>query len=516
MPAASPIQSPVQLPVQTAMPIPAGRSCPSCGAAMPETGVLCVQCGFDRRTGKNITRTTDGANGSGKTWLIAAGAAAVVVAVATTLYFALRNDSSEPTEYEVRSDRDLKKPTDKDQRGGPAGQPAPVVLTAAERSERANQVLRQLERGHMLKVSLRPGVNDADALSKATTLAEKIAYDEKRSDRLRGAAEEVGVIPAVQYVVATVHPRSPSLSVVQFRQIMGKEDAQETEEVSDGWNNGARVQVTWYRYGWLDIGVRDNRVCFARADCQKVAAIALAGKEPDKPIPPGPAAQHSWEITKVRSIDEKVTLPDRVETKYGKYLHVHIRFSAPPENRNLQGFDMNDKQGKIGLPPKLKWEDATNAVLTFEGIGWIGTDFTGLFLTGTGCRRELGKCTAEGLPIAAATNPADPKPSPEIEAWLAKVKPLPDPFLAIYYEASRIHLANNTDGYYTVDGLVKQLDSPPPEAVMAYLKERLKDFKPGPQPDLNVFAGRGQKEGSTATGATNVWFQALMKIAWKK
>jgi hypothetical protein len=33
----------------------AARQCPSCGAAMQENAVLCVQCGYDFRTGAKIT-----------------------------------------------------------------------------------------------------------------------------------------------------------------------------------------------------------------------------------------------------------------------------------------------------------------------------------------------------------------------------------------------------------------------------------------------------------------------------
>lgn len=64
-----------------------GKTCGSCGAALPDKAVLCVQCGLDLRTGKRIATTTPAKRGPRPILLYAGigGGAVVVIALAFVL-----------------------------------------------------------------------------------------------------------------------------------------------------------------------------------------------------------------------------------------------------------------------------------------------------------------------------------------------------------------------------------------------------------------------------------------------
>jgi hypothetical protein len=72
-------------------PIAAGRTCARCRRALPIGSVLCVNCGFDTRTGHAVAVTQIkpsialGGSGGGKAWPIAIGAISIVFGAGGTL-----------------------------------------------------------------------------------------------------------------------------------------------------------------------------------------------------------------------------------------------------------------------------------------------------------------------------------------------------------------------------------------------------------------------------------------------
>jgi hypothetical protein len=52
----APVAPPRKTPPAAPEPEPAAAAqCPSCGAEMAATAVLCIECGFDKRTGKRLS-----------------------------------------------------------------------------------------------------------------------------------------------------------------------------------------------------------------------------------------------------------------------------------------------------------------------------------------------------------------------------------------------------------------------------------------------------------------------------
>lgn len=51
--------APSTSPAAQTIPSPAGKTCPSCKVSLKPEAVLCIQCGLDLRTGKNITQNLD-------------------------------------------------------------------------------------------------------------------------------------------------------------------------------------------------------------------------------------------------------------------------------------------------------------------------------------------------------------------------------------------------------------------------------------------------------------------------
>jgi hypothetical protein len=66
------LDNPVEAPSVAAEAETAGKSavkCPACGAGISREAVVCVQCGFDNKSGKqietNVAKTSGGNNGQG-------------------------------------------------------------------------------------------------------------------------------------------------------------------------------------------------------------------------------------------------------------------------------------------------------------------------------------------------------------------------------------------------------------------------------------------------------------------
>lgn len=70
-------------------PAPVGSACPSCGARLAAGAVLCVNCGYDKRTGQQHAAPAASPlpQRSGRTGLIAGSAGAAVLAAAVAVYF---------------------------------------------------------------------------------------------------------------------------------------------------------------------------------------------------------------------------------------------------------------------------------------------------------------------------------------------------------------------------------------------------------------------------------------------
>jgi hypothetical protein len=118
--------------------------------------------------------------------------------------------------------------------------------------------------------------------------------------------------------------------------------------------------------------------------------------------------------------------------------------------------------------------------------------------------------------------------------WKTIMPMLPDDFLLVYVEASRMLIAEGIDATYIFKWGIKdvkvdappgvtflaidlysteiQLHAPPPSEVLVLMEEKLKHRKPRPLDPLEVWSSRGKKQGSTAVLAGDVWRKAEMKI----
>ena len=115
--------------------------------------------------------------------------------------------------------------------------------------------------------------------------------------------------------------------------------------------------------------------------------------------------------------------------------------------------------------------------------------------------------------------------------WRETVDALPPNFLAVYAEASAVHLKKGTAATYidwyrtpaTTDFAQYELrlSSPPPEAALARIKERLQSFKPAKEADAadrrqdRVIAAE-DLQGCSYHQAMDVWHAAEKKLTpWK-
>src|SRR5947209_14351724 len=115
--------------------------------------------------------------------------------------------------------------------------------------------------------------------------------------------------------------------------------------------------------------------------------------------------------------------------------------------------------------------------------------------------------------------------------WQETVDGLPLNFLAVYAEASAVHLKKGTAATYvdwhqspaTADlcQYELRLPSPPPEAALARIKDRLQSFKPAKEADAadhrqdHVIAAEDM-QGCSYHHAMEVWHAAQKKLTpWK-
>jgi hypothetical protein len=136
-----------------------------------------------------------------------------------------------------------------------------------------------------------------------------------------------------------------------------------------------------------------------------------------------------------------------------------------------------------------------------------------------------------GLPVSCAmfampVVDAPPRgPAAADEWWTQTIDRLPLNFLAVYAAASEVHLKNATTVTY-VDwydypgtlGVVQhelRLPSPPPEAAMARIRERLQGFKPAeaaPERRNDRVIAAEECQGCSYPQAMDVWHEADQKI----
>jgi len=146
--AAAPPQPGPARPVKSAVPLPpsprkgpARKKCPSCGAALAKSGILCVECGFNLRTGKRVSAAGVPGAGRRKVVLFAGVGAGVFIAASIALIVALsggppqtsKDPSSDPAHAEAAQ---LKAEQEKEA----ARQVEAARLKAEQEKEAARQV----------------------------------------------------------------------------------------------------------------------------------------------------------------------------------------------------------------------------------------------------------------------------------------------------------------------------------------------------------------------------------------
>lgn len=115
----------------------AGKPCPKCGAKAPADAVLCVQCGYNFKTGKNVS----GGIPPETKRLIALGAVAGVILVCGLVWFLLPKDeefvppANIPSEEQIAADRAAREQKLAEEKA--AKEKAEADKKAAEEAEKA-------------------------------------------------------------------------------------------------------------------------------------------------------------------------------------------------------------------------------------------------------------------------------------------------------------------------------------------------------------------------------------------
>ncbi len=115
----------------------AGKPCPKCGAKAPADAVLCVQCGYNFKTGKNAS----GGHPPEPKRLIALGAVAGVILVGALVWFLLPKDeefvppANIPSEEQIAADRAAREQKLAEEKA--AKEKAEADKKAAEEAEKA-------------------------------------------------------------------------------------------------------------------------------------------------------------------------------------------------------------------------------------------------------------------------------------------------------------------------------------------------------------------------------------------
>ncbi len=185
----------------------AGKPCPKCGAKAPADAVLCVQCGYNFKTGKNVS----GGLPPEIKRLIALGAVAGVILVGALVWFLLPKDeefvppTNIPSEEQIAADRAAREQKLAEEKA--AKEKAEADKKAAEEAEKARL---EAEKEAALQAQ-------AEAEAAAARAAEEAAAAEAEAQRQAFEAKKAQALETFRARLDATEPMIQPGETVELR-----------------------------------------------------------------------------------------------------------------------------------------------------------------------------------------------------------------------------------------------------------------------------------------------------------
>ncbi|MBR4252824.1 MAG: zinc ribbon domain-containing protein [Kiritimatiellae bacterium] len=162
----------------------AGKPCPKCGAKAPADAVLCVQCGYNFKTGKNVS----GGLPPETKRLIALGAVAGVILVGGLVWFLLPKEeefvppANIPSEEQIAADRAAREQKLAEEKA--AKEKAEADKKAAEEAKIAAEKEAALQAQAEAEAAAARAAEEAAAAAAAEAEAQRQAFEAKKAQAL--------------------------------------------------------------------------------------------------------------------------------------------------------------------------------------------------------------------------------------------------------------------------------------------------------------------------------------------
>lgn len=162
----------------------AGKPCPKCGAKAPADAVLCVQCGYNFKTGKNVS----GGLPPETKRLIALGAVAGVILLGGLVWFLLPKEeefvppANIPSEEQIAADRAAREQKLAEEKA--AKEKAEADKKAAEEAKIAAEKEAALQAQAEAEAAAARAAEEAAAAAAAEAEAQRQAFEAKKAQAL--------------------------------------------------------------------------------------------------------------------------------------------------------------------------------------------------------------------------------------------------------------------------------------------------------------------------------------------